>query len=237
MCALLLVGAVSAWAAGTTANTTVKYESTVSSKDAGTKKRPKAVKLGIDVTGDTVDGMGQPATSTKLIITLAKGFRINSKRWPRRSRCSQDAANRAKSDSVCPRGSRAGRGRANVDGADGAISRTLNVKTYVLSDGSLGFFLRSASGEVPVVSQMLRGKVSGRRISVAIPTNVQEPVQGVPTGIRKLKASISAKARIKGKRRGLIETVGCSRKKWKFTFTDIFRDGRKSTSFTLRCRK
>jgi len=240
--ALTLGGAMAAWAVPAS-QTTLDVTFKPGSPEAGTKKKPRANSLKISIKGDTTTGSGQPATSTALNIMLPKQWRLNSERWPRRARCDIAEANQGKSDSVCPRGSKIGAGSAIVQGGaseQGAgVTRTLFVRAYVIENGDLGFFVQNKRGETPAVALMIQGNTSRRRrISIKIPQNLQEPVAGVPTGIRLLEFTLRGKARAGGKRLGIVDTTGCgSRKQWLFTLQDVYRDGKKSDSDTARCRR
>ena len=240
--ATTLAAAAVAWAVPAD-QTTLDVTFTPGAAKAGTKKTPRANSLVITAKGDTTTGTGQPATSTALNIGLPKQWILNSERWPKKARCSVQEANQQKSSSVCPKGSGIGGGKAIVQGGatetGEGVTRTLNVKAFVVKNGDIGLFVQNKAGESPTVNEMIIGATSQqRKISVKISKNLQEPVQGVPTGIRELTFSLKGTARINGKRRSIAETTGCGpRNQWLFSLTDIYTDGRKTDSDTARCRK
>jgi hypothetical protein len=246
--ALLLAVAVAAYAVPAS-ETTFDLTTKVTPRDAGTAKKPTPEKVELNMKGDTVPAGGSPATSTDIIIDLPFGLKWYGNKWPRSKRCDQDAASNAKSDSVCPRGSKIGAGdvvaTAQPDPAKPKIVEPIELTAYVLKNGSLGLWLEA---DTPVsVRTMLEGKIQkrGRRINNHIPENVQEPVKGIPTGIETLNFVLNGRTTVNVRtagaavRRtyGAISSYGCRRKKWTVKVTNIYRDGRKSDSATGRCRK
>jgi hypothetical protein len=242
--AALLVAAVAAYAVPA-AQSTLNVTAAASPSKAGTKKKPKPVKLDLTIAGGTVTGAGQPSTTTGFVVKLPKQWNLNSKKYAKKNRCSLEAANTAKSASVCPKGSKIGTGASQAKA--GAITQNLGISAHVLTNGNVGFFLSGAS---PVaVAVMLEGKVSGRTINVAIPANIQEPIPGLATGITLLKVSFTGKTKVlktvkKGKKKvkrnvtmGVIESTGCAGGKWTVNVTDTYRDGSKNVSASAKCKK
>ena len=199
---------------------------------SGTKKKPKAVKLSLGVKGGTKDGVGQPSTSTSLKITLPKGIVWNGKKWPKSKRCSATEATQQQTDSVCPKGSKIGSGKTVAAG--GPVIENLSVTAYVTTGGNLGLFIK---GEPLPIAEMLDSKVKGRVINVIIPPNIQEPAPGIPSAILDLSFSLNAKAKIDKKTRGILESTGCTGKKWTLKFENIVRDGKLSDTASVPCKK
>lgn len=234
-CALMLTGAIAAWAvpsSQSTLNVTFKP----GSKQAGTKKKPKANTLNVTIKGGTTTGQGQPATSTSLNTTLPKTWKLNSEKWPKKKRCSIVKVNQDKSTASCPKGSKVGAGLSTALAGDGAITQKLVVTAFVIKNGDIGFFLK---GSVPVaVAQMIQGVTSTRKLSVKIPPNLQQPLMGVKTGIVLLQVKFKGSAKYAGKTHGILETTGCKGKSWSFTEEDVYDDGgRNKDTDTARCRK
>jgi len=242
---LTLAIAVSAWAVGSAANTEVSVNITTNSKNAGTKAKPKATSLNLVLLGKTKNGRGQPATSTSLNVVFPKGWVQNSKRWPRSQRCDINAVNAQGDDSVCPRGSKIGTGKSIAKGGadeskpsstSNGITETIDVTAHVIENGNIGFFLDGKP--VTIRPSMIQGRVSGRKLNIAIPATVQEPVPGVATGIERLTTRFNGKTTVRGKRIGILETRGCSARKWTLSFTNVFRGGARQTNRdTVRCTK
>jgi hypothetical protein len=217
-----------AFATDTTMDTSLK----VSPAKAGTKKKPRPAALSLGIEGTSPTGM--PATTTRLKVTLPKGFQWNGKRWPKKARCSASKATSQKSASVCPRGSKVGSGHVTAVAGNGSLVEEIDLTAFVTTGGNLGLFLKATS-PVPL-GVMLEGKVNGRTIDVAIPNNIQEPVPGIATGIKTLRFKLSGKAKIRGKSRGIVETTSCSGG-WKAKVTNVLRDGTVTDSPSAKCRK
>ena len=235
-CALLSGGAAAAFAVPAS-ETTLDFQVKPGATKAGTKKTPKNATVMLAIKGGIEEGAeGQPATSKGLNISLPATWKINSERWPKKARCDIAEVNRDKDTSSCPKGSQVGKGQTIAQGANGAITRTLIVTAFVIENGDLGFFIKNKAGESPAINEMIQGVVKGSKINVKIPTTIQEPIEGVPTGIQLLEFKLSATAKIKGKKTAIVQTTGCKKGKWKFGLTNVYRDGKKSDSDTVKCK-
>ncbi len=234
-CALLSGGAVAAFAVPAS-ETTLEFQAKPSSTNAGTTKAPKITNLSVTIKGDTTDGMGQPATSVALNTTLPKQWTINSERWPKGKRCSIQQVNQDKTTESCPAGSKVGSGTSRAQFNDGAAEQKLIVTAFVIKNGDIGFFLKNDGGAA--VNEMIQGNtVGGNKLNVKIPPQIQEPFPGLATGITLLKVNFRGTVRVKGKKIGILQTTGCKAGKWKFTETNVYRDGRKSDTDTVNCKK
>jgi hypothetical protein len=257
--AVLLAVAVAAYAVPPS-QTTWDITAKATPKKAGTKKKPKALVVNLQMNGDTIPPGGSPATSTDIVIQLPSTQKWFGTKWPKSKQCDASAADAAKSNSVCPKGSRISlkkpsstvnhaHATAQPNPAQPKIEEDLDLTAYVLKAdpnhspkpikaGDLGLWLQSTPGSVVPISVMVTSKISknSTKISVDIPTNVEEPVQGVPTGIEELFFTLDGKIKVKGKTYGAISSVGCKNKKWKTNITSIYRDGsKKSDSDTGKC--
>ena len=200
---------------------------------SGTEKKPKPVNLKLGVKGGTKSGTGQASTSTALKITLPKGLNWNGKAWAKSKRCSVSKATQARSDSVCPKGSKIGSG--HVDAVALGTKEPIDVTAFVTTSGNLGLFL---SADVPLsIRVMLEGKVKGNVINVAIPPQIQQPLPNVPSAIETLSFGLNGKTKVKGKTRGVIESTSCSGGKWNLKFENIVTDGKLSDSRSVSCKK
>jgi hypothetical protein len=232
VCALSLVVAGPAAAA---TSTTMDASLKATPAKAGTKKKPRPVTLTLGIEGGTVSGTGQPAPTTKLHVVLPKGFVWNGKSWPSKARCDISVVNKSKSTSSCPAGSKIGTGHVTALANNGGIVEEIDVTAYVTKTGSLGLFL-NADRPVPIAT-MLDGKVRGRTIDVAIPTNIQEPVTGVKSGIKTLRFTLNGKAKIKGARHGIVESTSCTGNKWTAQVTNLLQDGSVTKSASAPCHR
>jgi hypothetical protein len=213
--------------------TTLDVTTTVTPKKAGTSKNPKPTVFTLTMEGGTTTGSGQPSTSTAINALVPSTMVMQSKKWPKSKRCDIDAVNNAKSDSVCPKGSKVGSGSSQAKAGNGSITQNLALTAHVIKNGNIGFFL---NGSTPVQTQvMLESKVKGRQLNTAIPQNVQEPVPGFATGITLLKVKFNGKNKIKGEQVGVLESKGCKGHKWTFEITNVYRDGQKKDSDTAPC--
>jgi hypothetical protein len=197
------------------------------SQKAGTAKKPRPVKMSLRIEQSTRSGTGQPSSSAALNITLPKQFRFTGKTWPKKLRCDPVKANQAKSDNVCPKGSKIGTGHVTATAGDGGITSEIDVRAYVTKTGDLGLWL-DTTRPLPI-HEMLIGKVSrGRTIKVAIPSNIQQPLVGVKSAIRSLGFSL-----VKG-----VESTGCpASKKWTLKFQNVYTDGSQTKTATAPCRR
>ncbi len=234
--ALLLAVPGSAFASHENTLMNLDFSTSSTSRNAGTKANPNPVNMNIEVTQSTRSGTGQPETSTDLNITLPKQYRFLGKSWPRRLRCNPQKANQARSDSACPRRSKIGDGHVTATGGDGAFVEEIDVRAYVTTGGDLGLWL-SATAPLPI-NEMLVGEVSrARKIEVGIPTNIQEPLTGVKSSIRRLQFRLNKRTRIRGETRGVVESVGCgSGRRWTLAFQNVYQHGSTTDSDTAACR-
>jgi hypothetical protein len=258
--AVVLAVAVAAAYAVPPSATTWSISAKVTPKKAGTKKKPKAEVVNLQMNSDTIPSGGSPATSTDIVIQLPKTLKWFGKNWPKSKQCDASAADAAKSNSVCPKGSRISlktpsstvnhvHATAQPDPTQPKIEEDLDLTAYVLKAdpnhaprpikaGDLGLWLQSTPSAIVPISVMVGGTISKDRskISVDIPQNVEEPVTGVPTGIEELFFTLDGKVKVKGKTYGAISSVGCKNKKWKTIITSIYRDGSKKSDFdTGKC--
>lgn len=218
-------------------NTTNELKVKVSPSKAGTTKKPKAVAFTLNITGDTKDGKSQPASSTSLNTTLPKGFKINSKIWPKSKACDLKTMRAQKSPNSCPKGSKVGSGKSIAVAASGAFVERIDVTAYSLTNGNIGFYLL---GKPTPLNKTLEGKVvkGGRGLNVVIDADVYQPIPNFFTGITKLEVKLNAKTKIKGKTRGLVETTSCPKsKKWDFGLQNIMLGGGKINKKTsISCK-
>lgn len=233
---VVLAAAVTAYANAPASQTTFDLQVKASPKKAGTKAKPKAEKFTLEMTGDTEPAGGSPSTSTDVDIRLPSTLKWMGKKWPKGKRCSPQ---NAEDEKDCPKGSMVGSGdvvASNTNETTGnKLSENIELRAYVMRNGGLGLLVE---GTAPLAfSALLPGKVTKKnsRIQVHIPDNVQEPLDGVPTGIETLNFTLNGKIKVKGKTYGAVSSVGCKNKKWKTSVTNIYRDGKNKDSDTVKC--
>jgi hypothetical protein len=222
--ALTLGGAVTALAQSS-AQTTMDVKFRPGNKREGTRANPRANSVRITIDQNTTTGTGQPATTTAINVKLARQWRLNSELWPRRRRCNIRTVNQRGSDSVCPRGSRIGRGSANLLAANGGIKEFVNIRAYVIKNGDLGIFLDSPPGQPVTINNMVQGTTTRRRnVSVKIPQSLQQPIPGVKSAIDDLTLRLAGSAPTRRGRLPILQTTGCGRF-WAFVIESRYDDG------------
>jgi len=216
-------------------NTTNKLGVKVSPNKAGTSKKPKPVTFTLTITGGTKNGQGQPASSTSLNTTLARGLKINSKIWPRKSRCNLAKMRSEKSPKSCPKSAKVGSGTSVASA--GTLVERLKVTAYALTNGNLGFYL--LGNPVPL-NKTLEGKIvkGARGLNVVIDPDVYQPAPGLFTGITKLEVKFKASAKVNGKTRGIVESSSCPKsKKWAFALQNkLLGGGTINNKTTASCK-
>jgi hypothetical protein len=235
MGALALTGAVTAWAV-TSAETTVDNQVTVGNKREGTRAKPRPNSFVLRQDQATTTGSGQPATTDRITLVFPRRWILISERWPRRRRCDIDEVNQAGSDSSCPRGARIGGGVVNLlAGGAGQIKEVADLRVWVTKTGDIMIFLDSRPGQPVELNAAVPCTVSQRRRAVCdIPPVLERPA-GVPSSIDNLRLRIAGFARIRGKRRSILQTTGC-RRAWTFVVIIEFDDNETARdSDRVRC--
>jgi hypothetical protein len=208
--AALLSIAVAAVAVGQgPATATVK----LSPSKAGTKKKPKSVKLTLSVTNQTPG-----TTASRIDILLPRFVRASGKGLPVCKAATLEAGR------TCSTRAKAGGGIANaLINPAGANPAPLRFKVTAYNSGRnlLLFHLQQVNRDTGQVisggvSRVLVGKVSRasganfyQKIRIDIPEDLQQPSANVYSALEDLTTSISLK---KGKK-SLLTTVGCPKSK------------------------
>jgi hypothetical protein len=153
---------------------------------AGTKKKPKNTKFTFDVKNNRES----QATASQIELSLPKGMRINGKGLPS---CPL-AKLAAGGPSGCPSGSKAGSGTADAFLVTPPPQTELHFTTqfFVGGTNSMTIFLQQTGG---TVTKALEGKLSngGRKMTIAIPSDLQQPAPGLYSALESLQGTISAK--------------------------------------------
>jgi hypothetical protein len=205
--ALAIGGAATASAQAPTSTVTVK----VSPTKAGTKKKPKTVKLVL-----TVKNQLTTQTASKLKITAPSQVTLSTKGF--KSCSATKLANNG--PSACPKGSQVGpKGVAHAMAGvntPAPASLAFDVTPFVTGKNKIAFYLKS-QGSLNITA-LANGKISGHTLNVEIPSIAQQFPTGVYNGLVDLTANLTVK---RGK--GVVKLTGCpSNKKLKFTNTIFF---------------
>ncbi|MDQ1741616.1 MAG: hypothetical protein QOE53_3268 [Pseudonocardiales bacterium] len=189
------------------ANSDVSATTTISPKKAGTKSKPKAVKITTFVRNN-VPG----STASKIDILFPKNVKISGKGL---TSCKYSTFSTPGGQANCPKGSKAGSGVSHATlGRSGQPQAPLNfdVTAYVSTPKLLVFYLQQQGGSV---QKALKGTISSasgkfkQKLTIVIPPDLQQPVPGLYGALSDLKSTLYNK---KGKH-SLISTIGCSKKK------------------------
>lgn len=203
----------------------------VSPNKAGTKRKPKnsKIQLGIESTDTS-------RTVSRITVTTARTVKLSTKGL---AKCNAEELEQSGSLSVCPRKSRVGKGTARaLVGVNTPTPSplTFDVTAVVTGSRNLSFYLQAR--ELPV-NVLAPGRISGRKLTIDVPIQAQQPVTGTWAGLVELDASIGPAKQ--GKRR-LVTTTGCKRRQHPFEVQLTFANNGVSAAGTAtaedgaRCR-
>jgi hypothetical protein len=185
-------------------------EVSVSPSKAGTKSKPKSVKLKLEVTNNVSESK---ATASKIAITLPSTLKLSTKGLDQCTATDDELLEGPKA--VCPKAI-AGKGTAHaiVNPYASPANVTFTV-TPLVGKNELLFHLKQTPGDVQAV---LHGKISGKKLTISIPTFLQQPAPGTFSALADLTTTLSKK---KGKNY-LLSTTGCSGGAHKVSVTETF---------------
>jgi hypothetical protein len=187
----------------------VSSTTSVSPTKAGTKKKPRAVKINTFVKNNVTG-----TTASKIEIDFPKTVKISGKGL---TTCAVSAFSKPGGKANCPAKSKAGTGVTHATLGDPATGAPLNfdVTAYVGGKNLVIFYIEQQGGGV---SKALQGKISkasgkfGQKLVITVPPDLQQPVAGVYGNLNDLRTTLFNK---KGKN-SLISTTGCKKKKHVF---------------------
>jgi len=194
--------------------TTVTAEAKVSPSKPGTKKKPRGVKLAIDVHWDTPGDVEKPVVQ-KATVMFPKGSKYNGGKFPK---CSANTMSR-KGIGGCPKGSIMGKGSA-VAYADTVMTFP---KITVVNGGKNMIYLwtvmtNPARVQAPVPGKLT--KASGKwayKLELTVPQSLQI-VAGVPIVLHELTLS--------GGKGDWLATTSCpADKRWRYHAEGLFTTG------------
>ncbi len=182
----------------------------VSPTKAGTKSKPKATSVTVGVTNDPAS----KTTAKQIQISFPSTLKLSTKGLPQCTK-SDDALVNA-GPSAC-KSSIAGKGSASaILNPTSATPAPLSFKvTPIVGKNELLFFLQQSPGAVQAV---LHGKISGKKLTIAIPDFLQQPAPGTYSALNGLNTTLKL---TKGKA-SLISSTGCTSKKQKIGVTVSF---------------
>jgi hypothetical protein len=225
--AVTAIGAVGV-AQAVTPTTAIK--ASVSPTKKGTKKKPKNVKLNVELI--TQPAPGDPAFATRsTVVHFDKNIKFDGKHL---KSCSQSRVQT--DDTKCPKGSRVGSGTAT--GSALGLTENLTVTAYNGPRGTKIELL--VDGQSPLqIHQVIEGKLQsdsgkyGKKLVVAIPDALQQPAPGAYATLTDFKTSVKGTG---SKKRPFVGLAGCTKKRLNYKSDFVFTDGTTSTATaTSKC--
>jgi hypothetical protein len=225
--AVTAIGAVGV-AQAVTPTTAIK--ASVSPTKKGTKKKPKNVKLNVELI--TQPAPGDPAFATRsTVVHFDKNIKFDGKHL---KSCSQSQVQT--DDTKCPKGSRVGSGTAT--GSALGLTENLTVTAYNGPGGTKIELL--VDGQTPLqIHQVIEGKLQsdsgkyGKKLVVAIPEALQQPAPGAYATLTDFKTSVKGTG---SKKRPFVGLAGCTKKRLNYKSDFVFTDGTTSTATaTSKC--
>jgi hypothetical protein len=175
----------------------IESSASVSPSKAGTKSKPKAEKLKLSVKNNAES----KTTAAKITITFPSTLKISTKGLDQCTASDQEIIDDI---NVCKK-SIAGTGSASaVLNPFAPTPGPLNFKVVPIVGKNQILFALSGSA-----TAVLHGKISGKKMTIVITPQLQQPVDGVFSALNELGTTISKK---KGKN-SLITSTGCKSKK------------------------
>ncbi len=178
----------------------VDATASVSPTKAGTKSKPKSEKFKLTVKNDP----SSKTTASGVEVTLPSTLKLSTSGL---TQCKATDTELLEDINTC-KSSIAGTGEANalvIPFAPTPAPLKFKV-TPVIGKGELLFVLDSN-----IADAVLHGKIKGRKMTIAIPTFLQQPAPGTYSALLDLTTSLSKK---KGSK-ALISSTGCKSKKHK----------------------
>jgi hypothetical protein len=173
----------------------------VSPTKAGTKTKPKAGSVTVKVVNDPAS----KTTAKSIAISFPSTLKLSTKGLPQCTK--SDEAILAGPTTAC-KSSIAGKGTASaILNPTSATPAPLAFKvTPIVGKNEILFYLEQSPGAVKAV---LHGKISGKKLTIAIPDFLQQPAPGTYSALNGLETTMKL---IKGKS-SLISSTGCKSKK------------------------
>lgn len=220
--ALLTAALVSAFAMATVAIAqTTGYDVTGSTSPAKKGSKAKPVPVGLKFGLEADSGTNRPTTAARFRLEV-EGLKTNGKHFPT---CTASAINNAGGDAGCTRRAVIGRGVVNnlagatADQTDTSITCNLAVTLYNAGQNRVALFLEGGptgpqTCAIPLAVALDARWVKAGRNALAlqfdITQNLQNPVPGVSNAIKRISATLPKRTtRVKGKKVGYAEVVGC----------------------------
>jgi hypothetical protein len=213
--ASMLIAASVAYAAQVN---TYKVEGKTKPAKAGSKKKPKAISL--DFSYQVGEKSGQRPSPVKRYTIAFYGVQSNGKYF---KKCTAKQISDARSDSVCPKGSKVGSGfvknqaGATANPADTSIPCDLDLEIYNSGRNRAALYLHGQQPQCAVsISQAIDAKYvkafggKGTALQFVVPDNLLHPLTGIDNAVVNVTSKI---AKVKSKGHGYFESIACKRGK------------------------
>ena len=190
------------------------FDATLTPTKAGTKKKPKASKIRLDLKVPKESRV----TADQLVFHLPKHARVSGKGF---KYCPSTELDSTGDPKKCPKGSRVGSGTATAAFGPQLFPINFNVTIFAGSRNELGIWLQSTN--ITTLKKAVRGIISksgtpyNQKITIDIPEQLQKQLNAY-VYLTGLNVTVGGSNGKKGrKRKNLITTIGCpSDKKHKF---------------------
>lgn len=204
-----VLGVTAVAIAATTGTTSTKFKA-IQTGTSGTVKAPKPIGITFNATVSQSDG-SQPPQITTLTFLFDKHTVINSSKFPI---CTSAQLNATKDPTKCKKGSKLGSGitQANLD----RTPLPFAVTAFNGAGGKMVLFVSNPTFGIKRAFDATYGKGPagyGKKLVVAIPSDLQQPAPGTRPSIVKLNFGINARIRKAGKTYGYFSSTGCTRHK------------------------
>jgi hypothetical protein len=205
---------------------TTSLKTSVSPTKHGTKKKPRNVKLNVELitTPNPNDG---PFATKSTVVHFDKNLKFGGKYV---KTCSADKVR--SNNTACPKGSKVGSGSAT--GSALGLTENLTVTAYNGPGGKKLELL--VDGTSPLtIHDVIEGKLVsdkgkfGMKLVVAIPDTLQQPAPGAFATLTDFKTSVRGTG---SKKRPYVGLAGCTKKKLNFQADFVFTDDSTSTAKT-----
>src|SRR5947207_9312159 len=205
---------------------TTAMKASVSPTKKGTKKKPKNVKLNVELI--TQPKAGEPAFATSsTVVHFDKNLKFGGKYLKSCSSAQVQA-----DDTKCSKGSKVGSGSAT--GSALGLTENLTVTAYNGPGGNKLELL--VDGQSPLqIHSVIEGKLQkdsgsyGQKLVVSIPATLQQPAPGAYATLTDFKTSVKGTG---SKKRPYVGLAGCTKHTLNFQSDYTFTDGTTSTATT-----
>jgi hypothetical protein len=209
---------------------TTAMKASVSPSKKGTKKKPKNVKLNVELI--TQPKADEPAFATSsTIVHFDKNLKFGGKYL---KSCSSTQVQN--DETKCPKGSKVGSGSAT--GTALGLTENLTVTAYNGPGGNKLELLVDGTSPLTIHS-VIEGKLQkdsglyGQKLVVSIPAALQQPAPGAYATLTDFKTSVKGTG---SKKRPYVGLAGCNKKLLNFKSDFTFTDGSQANaSTTSKC--